>query len=547
LTAFTDHERRLRTPWRIAIFLAGIIGVEIGGAVVVGIGVAALLVIAGKNLRVLQTPDARVWALIVAAFPIAALTLGVVWFCRRVLDRRSMRSLGLGRPRASALTGFASGLGLITLPAGVLIGIGGYRFVGISASLQTAALVPTLLVAAFQEEIVCRGYILQNIIDVRRPTTAVLVSSVVFWLFHSFNEAVWSSPLPSINLLLAGVLLALAYRVGGDIWFPTTLHFGWNLGQGVLLQLPISGVRTDGLLDLELTGRLPVWVTGGAFGLESSAVVASVQLLAVVALARILGKQPKSDRPVVDSPPPDILPPPAPEASPPPAAGRSPWLYAAMGCAVLAALGLVLAGGAVFTLGRSMRQWQADLKDPAAQEARARRLLGTTELPEGYPAVMSASVPYVFEVVLLAELRSGAGGRSRLGQHGFLYTKTPWSQPGDGGELREVIDGRRRQARLLMQEHIAVDGSVLSHGHLSAAGASITYAVQRGEFGYAWLVHSGLHALLLIECPSDTSARVGVWFTSETAGTQASPPALAGSPADEAALHTFLDHFRFCD
>jgi membrane protease YdiL (CAAX protease family) len=546
LTAFTDHERRLRTPWRIAIFLAGIIGVEIGGALVVGIGLAAAFVISGKDLQMLRTPDGRVWALIVAAFPLAALTVGVVWFCRRVLDRRSMRSLGLGRPRASALTGLASGLALITLPAGVLIGIGGYRFVGISASLQTVLLVPTLLVAAFQEEIVCRGYVLQNLIDVRRPTTGVLVSSVVFWLFHAVNPGVWSSPLPSINLLLAGVLLALAYRVGGDLWVPTTLHFGWNLGQGVLLRLPISGIRTDGLLDLELTRRLPVWVTGGAFGLESSAVVASVQLLAVVALARILPRRQTSDPPAVDPPPADIPPPPAPEASRPPPAGRSPWVYAAVGCGVLAVFALVLGGGAVYYLGRSMRQWQADWNDPAVQEAKARRLLGTAELPEGYPAVSSVSIPHLFEQVLLSDLR-WEGGRPSLGRHGFLYTKTPWSQPGDREELRGVVDGRGRQAGILTREQIAVDGSVLRRGQFSAAGASVTYAVERGEFSYGRLVHSGLHALLLIECPSDTSARVGVWFTSETAGTEASPPHLAGSPADEAALRTFLDHFRFCD
>ncbi|HKC13843.1 MAG TPA: type II CAAX endopeptidase family protein, partial [Vicinamibacteria bacterium] len=350
MAVFIDQERRLRTPWRIAIFLASIIGAEVGGAFLVGIGVAALLLLGGKNLQMLQTPDGRVWGLIVAAFPLAALTLGVVWFCRRVLDRRSMRSLGLGRPRASALTGFAAGLALITLPAGLLIAIGGYRFIGVSASLQTAALIPTLLLAAFQEEIVCRGYILQNLIDIRRPTTGVLVSSVVFWLFHSVNQGVWSSPLPSINLLLAGVLLALAYRVGGDLWFPTTLHFGWNLGQGVLLQLPISGVTTDGLIDLELTGRLPAWVTGGSFGLESSAVVGAVQLLAVVALAGILRGRPRSEPPAVE--------PPAPAASPPPARGRSPWLYAGLGCAVLAACGLVLLGVAVYYGGRSLKQWQ---------------------------------------------------------------------------------------------------------------------------------------------------------------------------------------------
>lgn len=295
LAIFTDHERRLRTPWRIAIFIAAMIGVEVGGALILGVG--ALLVMGGKSPQVLQTPDVRVWALIVGEWPLTVLTLGLVWFCRRVLDRRSMRSLGLERPRVSVLTGFASGLALIILPAAALVGIGGYRFVGISASLQTAALVPTLLVAAFQEEIVCRGYVLQNFIDIRRPNTGIVVSSVLFWLSHGLNEAVWSSPLPSINLLLAGVLLALAYRVGGDLWFPTALHFGWNLGQGVLLQLPISGVPTDGLLDLEPTGRFPAWVTGGAFGLESSAIAASIQVIAVVAFAWNLLKRPKRDEP----------------------------------------------------------------------------------------------------------------------------------------------------------------------------------------------------------------------------------------------------------
>jgi len=544
LAAFIDHERRLRTPWRIAIFLASIIGVELGGALVVGIGLAGLLLLGGKNLQTLQTPDGRVWGLIAAAFPRAALTLGVVWFCRRVLDRRPMRSLGLGRPRASALTGFAGGLALITLPAGLLIGIGGYRFVGVSASLQTAALVPTLLLAAFQEEIVCRGYILQNLIDIGRPITGVLVSSVLFWLSHSFNEGVWSSPLPSVNLLLAGVLLALAYQVGGDLWFPTTLHFGWNFGQGVLLQLPISGLRTDGLFDLELTGRLPAWITGGAFGLESSAVVASVQLLAVLALAGILRQRPKNDPPAVEPPRTDILPPPAPAAPPP---GRPfPWLYVGLGCAVLAAGGLILAGIVVYYADRSIKQWVSEARDPAAREAKAKRLLGAAELPEGYAAVASASVPYLFDVVLLSDSRPRAGGRPLLGEQGFLYTRMRWAQPADREELREVVDGRRGQARLLSQQQIAVHGSVLRRGHLTTAGASVTYTVERGEFSYTSFSHSGLHALLLIECAADPGARIGVWFTPEGAGSEVSPPGLEGSPADDAALSAFLDHFRFC-
>jgi hypothetical protein len=210
-------------------------------------------------------------------------------------------------------------------------------------------------------------------------------------------------------------------------------------------------------------------------------------------------------------------------------------------------IALVLAGTVVYYVGLAIQQRVADMRNPAAQEARARRLLGTGVLPEGYPAVIAVSVPFVLDVVLLSDRGSDPSARSSLGQHGFLYTRAGLVLPTDRDELREVVDGQRRHAPILMREHIAIDGAVLRRGRLSAAGAAVSYAVQRGEFKYGRLAHQGLHTLLLIECPSDAGVRMGVWYASETADTGPSPHDLAGSPGDEAALHAFLEHFRLCE
>src|SRR5262249_21607212 len=107
-----------------------------------------------------------------------------------------------------------------------LLGTGCLVWEGVSGSPQTALLVPTFAVMAFFEEIVCRGYLLQNLVDIRRPVFGVLFSSTVFWLLHSLNPAAWSSPIVSLNLCGAGIVLALAYRTSGNIWFPRAMHLG---------------------------------------------------------------------------------------------------------------------------------------------------------------------------------------------------------------------------------------------------------------------------------------------------------------------------------
>lgn len=293
---FLDKSGRLRTIWRFAIFFIGFFAIQ----AVVGIAAAiGYLAATGALQDLLKNPDLVSQSLVeiqmIAAIPLVAATVGLTLLCRRYLDWRSVASMGLVRPGRGLFDSVAGGLlfgtGLVLFAVGILWVTGALVWEGVSASLQTALLVPVLAAMAFFEEMTCRGYLLQNLVDIRRPVFGVVFTSLVFWILHSFNPAAWSSPIVAVNLFAAGVTLALAYLLSGNIWFPTALHFAWNFTQGVLFQLPISGIPADGLLDVRVSPESPTWLTGGDFGIEGSVLCTVAEVALSVVFGTILLKR----------------------------------------------------------------------------------------------------------------------------------------------------------------------------------------------------------------------------------------------------------------
>jgi membrane protease YdiL (CAAX protease family) len=297
---FLDDTRRLRTIWRFAVFGSGFMSVQtiVGLAGLVGLGLyySAQGKSANEIAGTFRRPEHwQVPLQIIAAIPMTACNLVLVLFCRKFLDERSIWSVGLVRPGRSLTDSVPGGFLLGILPVayviGVLLFIGAFHWKGVSGSLQTALLVPTFFVMAFNEEIVCRGYLLQNLMDLRRPWFGVVFSSMVFWLLHLLNPAALSSPIVSLNLFGAGVSLALAYQASGNIWFPTAMHFGWNFAQGVLFEVPVSGIHTDGLIDVSLAPSAPTWLTGGAFGIEGSILATFAEIVISIILGSVVWRR----------------------------------------------------------------------------------------------------------------------------------------------------------------------------------------------------------------------------------------------------------------
>src|SRR5205085_10260033 len=85
------------------------------------------------------------------------------------------------------------------------------------------------------------------------------------------------------NTALFGVLIALAYLRTRSLWLPWGLHFGCNAMLGLICGLPVSGVTECAVVGKgEAIG--PVWLTGGAYGLEGSATATGVLIAATVFL-----------------------------------------------------------------------------------------------------------------------------------------------------------------------------------------------------------------------------------------------------------------------
>jgi uncharacterized protein len=110
---------------------------------------------------------------------------------------------------------------------------------------------------------------------------ALLISALFFGGAHIFNPGatLWSSAAIAIE---AGLLLAMIYHVTRSLWACIGLHAGWNIMQGTVYGIPVSGGASKGWLISNRTG--PDWLSGGVFGAEASVVALLACSLVTLAL-----------------------------------------------------------------------------------------------------------------------------------------------------------------------------------------------------------------------------------------------------------------------
>ena len=221
--------------------------------------------------------------LILTAFQVMGSFLAL-WLATKFIDRKPLMSIGLSvKDKANEMLiglGFAlafiGGLFLVLWLVGA-INITGY--VGFKPGVFIVSMM--LFMAAFDEELIFRGYILNNMMDsTSNRWIALAGSSLLFALLHSCNPSVWSTWVPMTELFAAGFILGISYTFTKNLWFPTFFHFGWNFFQG-LFGFEISGINVDSwkMISHENTGNVPDIVSGGAFGIEGSVITLSCTII----------------------------------------------------------------------------------------------------------------------------------------------------------------------------------------------------------------------------------------------------------------------------
>jgi hypothetical protein len=204
-----------------------------------------------------------------------------VYLARRWLDRRSFLSLGLSWNR-SALKDIGAGVLIGGLMMGLIFvlewGVGWLSFQGFAWRSQSLAqvlagalsMLVVFTAGAIAEELLHRGYWLQNLEEGLNLFWAVIFSSLFFSVTHVTNPHFDIAAL--LGLFVSGVFLSYGYVRTRQLWLPIGLHIAWNLFESTIFGFSVSGLEgLPRLLSQTVSG--PEIITGGAFGPEAGLVL----------------------------------------------------------------------------------------------------------------------------------------------------------------------------------------------------------------------------------------------------------------------------------
>ena len=278
LIFISSDERHLRAFWRL-------------------LGQGALLFVC---LAVFGIPFGILYTLMPGSTPDAILILGQlvelfaitlsVYLARKYFDRRTFVSLGLNwgsRALRDVIVGILITAVLMALVYLIETAAGWLTVDSFAWQTQPLSQVIfsiisilfTYLIVGWSEELLSRGYWLQNISAGLNLFWGVLFSSFLFALAHVANPN--SSLLALLNITAGGAFLAFAYLRTRQLWLPIGIHIGWNFFQGPVFGFPVSG--TDSFVLIRHTVNGPELLTGGGFGPEAGLII-----LPIIALGALL-------------------------------------------------------------------------------------------------------------------------------------------------------------------------------------------------------------------------------------------------------------------
>ncbi|PCI32630.1 MAG: CPBP family intramembrane metalloprotease [Flavobacteriaceae bacterium] len=206
-------------------------------------------------------------------------TLLVLWAFMKLFDKEKFINVGLhlkGR-LVEGLVGVLAGALIMGLGFMVLVGMEEIKFTAFNFNgSQLLISVLTFAFVAIMEELLCRGYILKNLMGSFNKYVALIVSSVLFALIHGANPNIDAFAL--FNLFLAGIFLGISYMHTKNLWFPIALHFSWNLFQ-TMVGFNVSGQDAYSVVEFSMTEKNIL--NGGDFGFEGSVFAVAVMIISI--------------------------------------------------------------------------------------------------------------------------------------------------------------------------------------------------------------------------------------------------------------------------
>ena len=204
-----------------------------------------------------------------------ALAGGVIFWIVCKIQKKSWRSMGLFREKV--IRSYLKGAGIAIL--GIIAIMSILQFKGeiiiqpTSINREGAVwgillmICVAWMIQGAAEELFLRGFMFQAITSRYGVYKGIIVPAIVFALLHLGNAGV--SMTSMLNILLCGLALVLLTLKDENLWGAFGFHAAWNLLQGNVFGISVSGNAMDISLFKTINQADTFW-TGGNFGLEGS-------------------------------------------------------------------------------------------------------------------------------------------------------------------------------------------------------------------------------------------------------------------------------------
>lgn len=221
---------------------------------------------------------------LIALFATAMMILMVMLFCK-FIQKRKIETIGFTKKGTGVEYIKGVAVGFVMFSAAVLICV-------VTGSLKLERMPGTFAVSTFllfiagymvqgmAEEVLCRGYFMVSIGRRYSMTVAVIANSVAFAALHLLNPGI--SALAIINLTLFGIFASVCFIKTENIWMVGAIHSIWNLVQGNVYGIKVSGMETSCTIFSSTMTEGRSLIHGGDFGLEGGLAVTIVLVIGIV-------------------------------------------------------------------------------------------------------------------------------------------------------------------------------------------------------------------------------------------------------------------------
>lgn len=217
-------------------------------------------------------------------------TLAALVFMAFIVDKRGANTLGFGAVRLfDLLTGTILGAAIFAAPIAILVALGAARIEPDLTSFSANALAIALVLCFFNvitQEALVRSYIFQELWTKYGAAIAIGVTTALFVAMHA-NALMQGTAglIAGANILVASVMLGLAYVRTNALWLPIGIHLGWNALQGPVLGINVTGQDLDLGVWRVFTFDGDPLLTGGTMGVEGGLAGLVGPVLGLIAVA----------------------------------------------------------------------------------------------------------------------------------------------------------------------------------------------------------------------------------------------------------------------